>query len=157
MLFHVLHSTKEPRNTGWELLCHLLAYKGIKGKLWVGGLIAHIATHFQVDLSQYTPTPPAFLDQEYLMTTKIVSLGIDGSVVATFEGHVSALTTRRMDIYDWPNWFQVWSRRSLPTELMVGAGQETDKPRPTTGRPWGEEEPQGNDEDAGAAMEEDEP
>ena len=50
-LFKALHNSGESLNVGWELLTHLMQYKGFAGELQVGGMIAHIATRFDIDLS----------------------------------------------------------------------------------------------------------
>ena len=134
VLFKALHRSNEALDMGQELLDHLMAYKTLTGEVQVGGMIAHLAHHFQIDLTLYTAHLPAFLTSEYLISAKIVHQ-LATTVVAEFGNFHTPFTPGKGHFHTWESWYETWSGEPLPQDWINRAHEEADPPTALLGRP----------------------
>ena len=140
VLFKVLHDSNEGLDMGLELLDHLLQYAKLNGELQVGGMVAHLATHFQVNLDLYESIRPVFLDTEYLLSSKITHQG-PNLIVSKFGNVNVPFTPGKGHFHTWEGWFETWSGDALPQDWIDRAPHEADRPIALEGRPlWAPED-----------------
>ena len=115
-LFNMLYQCNPKLDLGYELLVHLDNYKFYGGDLCVGGMITHLAVHFGVDLDDYTPRTPLFIDRTHLVSVGVLErVGTD--IHSKFKGRFTALSALRMDLMYQPNWFSAWSGEGLHPDI----------------------------------------
>ena len=115
-LFNMLYSCRPKMDLGYELLVHLDNYKFYGGDLCVGGMIAHLAVHFGVDLDDYTPRAPLFIDRTHLVSVGVLER-VGAEIHSKFKGRFTALSALRMDLMYQPNWYSAWSGEELHPDI----------------------------------------